>query len=99
MLGLVGGMCIHALQPTIPFPNFGCGHYGAAYYSEWKSVCDCLSRLSVFPAPDQNAIRIARLLLTEEIMPVIGVSYASDRGTIDHVMQGVCMHNWGEAPH
>ena len=47
----------------------------------------------VFPAPDQKAIRIVRLL-AEEIIPVIGVPDAllSDRGTnlLSHLMQDVC---------
>ena len=47
----------------------------------------------VFPAPDQKAIRIARLL-TEEVFPVVGVPEAllSDRGAnlLAHVMQDVC---------
>ena len=46
----------------------------------------------VFPAPDQKAIRIVRLL--EEIVPVIGVPDAllSDHGTnlLSHLMQDVC---------
>lgn len=47
----------------------------------------------VFPAPDQKAIRIVRLL-TEEIVPVIGVPEAllSDRGTnlLAHIMRDTC---------
>ena len=47
----------------------------------------------VFPAPDQKAIRIVRLL-TEEVVPVVGVPEAllSDRGTnlLAHVMQDTC---------
>lgn len=47
----------------------------------------------VFPAPDQKAHRIVRLL-AEEIVPVIGVPDAllSDRGTnlLSHLMQDVC---------
>ena len=47
----------------------------------------------VFPAPDQKAIRIARLL-AEEIVPMFGVpeSLLSDRGTnlLAHVMQDTC---------
>jgi len=47
----------------------------------------------VFPAPDQKAIRIVRLL-TEEVLPMVGVPEAlfSDRGTnlLAHVMQDVC---------
>ena len=47
----------------------------------------------VFPAPDQKAIRIARLL-AEEIVPFFGVPEAllSDRGTnlLSHIMQDVC---------
>ena len=47
----------------------------------------------IFPAPDQKAIRIVRLL-AEEIVPVIGVPDAllSDRGTnlLFHLMQDVC---------
>ena len=47
----------------------------------------------VFPAPDQKAIRIVRLL-TEEIVPVIGVPEAllSDHGTnlLAHVMLQTC---------
>ena len=47
----------------------------------------------VFPAPDQKAIRIARLLV-DEVLPLFGVpeSLLSDRGTnlLAHVMQDVC---------
>ena len=47
----------------------------------------------IFAAPDQKAIRLVRLL-TEEIVPVIGVPDAllSDRGTnlLSHLMQDVC---------
>ena len=47
----------------------------------------------VFPAPDQKAIRLARLV-AEEILPLFGVPDAllSDRGTnlLAHVMQDVC---------
>ena len=47
----------------------------------------------VFPTPDQNSIRIVRLL-TEEIVPLFGVPEAllSDRGAnlLSHVMSDVC---------
>ena len=47
----------------------------------------------IFPAPDQKAIRIARLL-AEEVVPMFGVPEAllSDRGTnlLAHVMLDVC---------
>ena len=55
---------------------------------------DFLTKWSfVFPAPDQKAIRIVRLL-AEEIVPVIGVPHAllSDHGTnlLPHPMQNIC---------
>ena len=55
---------------------------------------DFLTKWPFFsPAPDQRAIRIARLL-AEGIVPVIGVRDAilSDRGTnlLSHLMQDVC---------
>ena len=47
----------------------------------------------IFPAPDQKAIRLARLI-AEEVFPLFGVPDAllSDRGAnlLAHVMQDVC---------
>ena len=54
------------------------------FFSKWPMV---------FPAPDQKAIRLARLLV-EEIVPLFGVpeSLLSDRGTnvLSHLMLDIC---------
>ena len=51
--------------------------------------------LMVYPAPDQKAIRIVRLL-ADEIVPLFGVPEAllSDRGTnlLSYLMKDVCRH-------
>ena len=74
---------------------FQSGYNGTPSYKQRESVCYCVLTKwpLVFPAPDQKAHRIARLV-ADEILPMFGVpgSQLSDRGAnlLANVMKDVC---------